>query len=310
MSSTLSAAAFALGLENLQGQAPIPDDVAATIERESLPSDEEPTKPAKTSNKGEKTTKPAKTSNKGKGAPKGEKKTSKPDEDKQESTPSASVFGAWSKQKIVAMTKKATAQRDAMQTAITNRVAALESAGQFVAVEWASIAKHISDDSFVRSLALLDGAIDIENLTRILPNYDKNKVIKTDYIQAKTVQKAVRMVHAFALRDLSKLDPYQQQVIVNALFNGDKLSMRGALASLSRMIECEGMSETLKSRASYTAGTAGAQASQVRELLRVLGLGTTVKGGRDDTLTVNEERAKVLRDIFAMGVEETEAEEA
>lgn len=298
MTANLSAAAFSLGLENLKGAATesLPADVQEAINRESLPADEAPSKPAK----GEKKPQGArKTTGKGKGTPKVEKPAEEPAR-----TPS--VFGTWSKQKIAANLKKATGQRDTMLVAVGNRVSALEKGGQFVAVEWAGITKAIKDDAFVRSLALLDGAIDIENLNRILPNYDKTKVVKTDYIQAKTVQKAIRMIHAFALRDFGKLDTYQTQVIHNALFNGDKLTMRGTLASLSRMVNCEGLNETLK-RAHYSAGTAGAQASQVRELLRVLGLGTTTKGAQNDTLTVNEERAKVLRDIFSMGeIEETE----
>lgn len=166
-----------------------------------------------------------------------------------------------------------------------------------VAVEWARIIPAVKDQSFVNSLALLNGALDVDGLVKVLPNHEGRG---TNYVQAKTVEKVVRMIHAFALRDLSKLDDYQQQVIFNALYNGDALSIRAAQASLSKRVQCEGLSETIKSRGSYTAGTACAQASQVREVLRVLGIAEVQKGKRDDVLKVNEARASVLREVFAM----------
>jgi polyhydroxyalkanoate synthesis regulator phasin len=173
-----------------------------------------------------------------------------------------------------------------------------------IAVEWARIIPAVKDSSFVNSLALLNGALDIDGLVKVLPNAETRG---TGYVQAKTVEKVVRMIHAFALRDLSKLDDYQQQVIFNALYNGDALSIRAAQASLSKRVMCEGLKETIKSRGSYTAGTATAQASQVREVLRVLGIAQVNKGKRDDVLTVNEQRASVLREVFSMGAEPVEA---
>jgi hypothetical protein len=166
-----------------------------------------------------------------------------------------------------------------------------------IAVEWARILPAVKDESFARSLAMLNGALDIDGLCKVIPNAEGRGA---NYVQAKTVEKVVKMVHAFALRDLSKLDPYQQQVVFNALYNGDALSIRAAQASLSKRVACEGLSETIKSRGSYTAGTATSQASQVRDVLRVLGIAEVNKGKRDDVLRINETRAQVLREVFAM----------
>ena len=175
-----------------------------------------------------------------------------------------------------------------------------------IAAEWARILPAVKDESFARSLAMLNGALDIDGLCKILPNAEGRGA---NYIQAKTTEKIVKMVHAFALRDLSKLDPYQQQVVYNALYNGDALSIRAAQASLSKRVACEGLSETIKSRGSYTTGTATSQASQVRDVLRVLGIAEVNKGKRDDVLKINEARAQVLREVFAMGEPEEMSEE-
>lgn len=193
--------------------------------------------------------------------------------------------------------------------AVKARVATLEAKkqqdpGTFIAVEWARITKHVQDPSFARSLAMLHGALDLGFLLRILPNVDTRG---ETYVQAKTVEKIVKMIHAFALRDLSKLDGYQQQVIFNALYNGDALTIRAAQASLSRRVSNEGLSETLKSRGTNTPGTATSQASQVREVLRLLGIAQVNKGARDDKLVMHEDKARVLREVFAT-VEDIETE--
>lgn len=214
-----------------------------------------------------------------------------------------------SRQKIVALRTKALKQRDTMIEKIASRVQYLTDNNQHVAAEWARIVKHINDDSFVNSLALLDGALDIAGFTDKLANVNKSD--RANYVQAKTVEKIVRMVHAFALRDLSKLDTYQQQVINNALHNAGDMSITACQASLSRRVECEGLREQIKSRASYTTGTASSQTGQVRDVLRVLGLAEVNKGKRGDVFKLNQARMNVLREIFDVAqVEESEESEA
>ena len=206
-------------------------------------------------------------------------------------------------QRIAQNLKVAQAQREQILGAVHARVATYTEANAKPPVEWARIEKAINDESFVKSLSMLNGALDIDALCANVRSTTKGP----NYVQAKTVEKTVRMVHAFALRDLSKLDNYQAQVIGVSLFNGGALSLTGAQASLSRRVAYDQGREQIKSRAGYTVGTASSQASQVREVLRVLGLAVVNKGKRDDTFTVNEARAQVLREVFALDAE-TESE--
>lgn len=195
--------------------------------------------------------------------------------------------------------------RDDLVQGIKTRTAKLAEQGQHIATEWARILRGIDGDNgqgFVNAVALLGDAIDTATLVRIVPNTVKTGD-RTGYVQAKTVEKIVNLVHTIAQGDLGKLSDYSAQVLHNALTNGDALSMRGALASLSRRVECEGLSETISKRANYSAGTASAQASQVRDALRILGLAQVSKGKRDDTFTLNPERVSKLREVFAMSFE-------
>lgn len=196
----------------------------------------------------------------------------------------------------------AQATRDQWVTTISARVQALTDAGQHVAVEWAGITKTISEPSFVNALAMLQasGSIECETLTRILGNAERTKVAKTEYVQAKTVQKIVNMVHTLAANDLHKLSDYTSQVLYAALHNGDALSIQGARASLSRRVSNVDLprGETVDKRAPYTPGTACSQASQVREVLRILGLAAVDKGRKSDVLELNPDRAQALRDLY------------
>jgi hypothetical protein len=47
----------------------------------------------------------------------------------------------------------------------------------------------------------------------------------------------------------------------------------------------------------------------VRDVLRVLGIAEVNKGKRDDVLRINETRAQVLREVFAMNEPEEMREE-
>lgn len=198
---------------------------------------------------------------------------------------------------------QALALRDAMVNAIDRRVTALTDAGTHVAVEWAIIRKGIAGDNgqgFVNALATLHGLIDVAPLVDMLPNHDAKGTPAVRYVQAKSVQKVVNALHALAGGTCDKMSAYTLQVLRAALDNGGAISLTGAQASLSRRI-AKPDAVTLTSRANYTPGTASAQASQVREVVRVLKLGDVNKGKRDDTLTLSEQALTKLRAVFAMG---------
>lgn len=186
-------------------------------------------------------------------------------------------------------------------SSIDRRVTRLTDTGRTVAVEWAKIRSSIENPGFVNALSVLmgTGSIDIEQLQRVMPNAD---VKGTGYVQAKTVQKCVNMVHTLAANDLHKLSDYTSQVLNAALHNGNALSIAGGLASLSKRVQGIDLpnNENVTSRADYTPGTASAQTSQVREVFRILGIAEVNKGKRGDTFTLNPARVEALRGLYAL----------
>lgn len=203
--------------------------------------------------------------------------------------------------------KIALALRDALVAAVSVRVEKLTTAGSHVAVEWAGITKTLQTEGFANQLALLNGGIDLAPLVRMLPLL-KGETVPVNYVQAKSVQKMLKVIDAFASQSGAAMGDYTVQVLYNALHNGGSLSLNGAQASLSRRVSNEGSSETLATRGNYTPGTASAQASQVREVVRVLGIGSTVKGKRNDTLTLDPARVEALRAILGIEAKSEEGE--
>lgn len=184
---------------------------------------------------------------------------------------------------------------------IDARVTKLQDRGEFVAVEWAIIKSTISAESFAVALAMLIGSqsIDTAPLSRMLP-LCKWETTRENYIQAKTVQKIVNLIHTLAANDLHKLSDYTSQVLYAALHNGDALSIPGALASLSKRVSNVDLpnGEQVTKRGSYSTGTASAQASQVRMLLGALGLAQVTKGKKGDTFVLDATRVQNLRALY------------
>lgn len=209
--------------------------------------------------------------------------------------------------------QRAIETRDALIAAVATRVEKIKGTGTdeapaIVAVEWSRITKIAQTEGFVAQLALLNGGIDLAPLIASIPKL-RSETPKEGYTQAKTVEKVMRVIDGLASRTSVSMGDYVTQVIYSALVNGGALSMNGALSSLSRRVSNEGNSEALPSRANYSPGTASAQASQVREVVRMTGLGTTTKGKRGDVLTLDPKRVEVLREVFALSEGDSEGGE-
>lgn len=200
----------------------------------------------------------------------------------------------------------ATETRDRIVAIIGARKQALIDAQQPVAIEWDRIVKNVSQPGFVNALAALHGFVSFDTLCDILPNHDKRAVVATRYVQAKTVEKVVNLTYALAGGTTDKMSAYTLQVVAGLLANAGALTITGAQATLSRRI-AKPDDVTLNSRANYTTGTAGAQASQVRDLLRVLGLAEVNKGKRDDRATLTPQAIEKLGALFAEDPDLTEA---
>lgn len=209
-----------------------------------------------------------------------------------------------SRNRITKNMQNAIAAQQALIAAVQTRVEKLKGSGTedapaHVAVEWARIVKIASTDGFAQQVALLKGGLSLDALITAIPRL-KTETDKLGYVQAKTVEKCLKVIDGFASRTSEAMGDYVAQVIFAALHNGGDLSLNGAQASLSRKVSNEGNSESLGTRSNYSPGTASAQASQVREVVRLLGLGSTVKGARNDVMHLDEKKVETLREIFAL----------
>lgn len=197
---------------------------------------------------------------------------------------------------------------DQLVAAVDRRVSKLEEKGEHIAVEWARIKKIAQTEGFNNQIALLNGALDFAPLLAAIPRL-KTETTPTGYVQAKTVEKILKVVDAFCVKSDDPLGTFIVQVVYTALHNGGALSLTGAQASLSRRVSNEGLSESIPHRAGYSPGTASSQASQVRCALAMLGLADIIKGKRDDVLHIKGERMPELRELFAMQGEGDEGDE-
>jgi hypothetical protein len=212
-------------------------------------------------------------------------------------------FGKRARQHVVNFKIAAEQEIETMRKLIATRVQTLIDNNQAVAAEWSRIDNTLSNESFPNALAVLMGArvIDVAGLVDIIGNTREQAASPAHYVQAKTVEKWCNMVFTLASNDLHKLSDYTSQVIFAALHNGSALSIDGARAALSKRCSRVDLPrrEEITNPANYTVGTASSQASQVRDLLRVLGLAAVNKGGRGDVFEIHPDKVAALRALYA-----------
>jgi hypothetical protein len=184
-----------------------------------------------------------------------------------------------------------------------------------ISIEWAgkdrnafapargSILNTLENVAFPNAIALLVGtkSIDPARLSRIIGN-DASMGKGDQFVAVKTLQKLVNLIFTLANGEIAQLSDYSSQILNNALSNGDALSIAGCLASLSRRVSSVDLpnQEQIGSKGRYSPGTAGAQTSQVRDALSILGLASITKGKQGDTMILNPERVGNLRALYAM----------
>lgn len=214
-----------------------------------------------------------------------------------------SAFAARARQLIVNHSVAAAQETETALELIAARVQTLRDNNQHVAAEWSRIESTMKNESFPKALAVLmgSGSIDFARFVDIIGNTRESAPTPAHYLQAKTAEKVVNMVFTLASNDLGKLSDYTSQVLFAALHNGSALSIDGARASLSK--RCARIDlprrEEITNPGRYSVGTASSQASQVREVFRVLGLATVNKGSRGDVFELNPARVSALRALYA-----------
>jgi hypothetical protein len=153
----------------------------------------------------------------------------------------------------------------------------------------------------VRQIAACGRAFDVEQVAKRLHVCTQGDT----YVAVKVAEKVCKFIDAVFSGNSARSTDYAVQVICNALDMGGSISINDALASLSRRVAPD--SASLKSRGSYTPGTAGAQASQIRMLALYLGFADVSKGKRNDILKIKADRMPELCELFATVPRATEA---
>jgi len=186
--------------------------------------------------------------------------------------------------------------------AVAERVQALRDAGEHVASEFKKIGELYNADgkhrgSFERAVETVKDQIDFDFLLRIIGKAKQDGANDSNYVQAKVIEKINKLIFALANRDMRALDRHTASLTVNAMLNG-KLSSKAAFATLVKVDFGEDITELLRERNNYTAGTGSTQLSSTKEAMRILGLSENPKGTKNADFTFTEEAKALLCERF------------
>jgi len=187
-------------------------------------------------------------------------------------------------------------------TSVTTRVQALLDAGEHVASEFKKINELYQPDgkhrtSFERAVEAVKDQIDFAFLLRIIGKAKQDGANDSNYVQAKVIEKINKLIFALANKDMRALDRHTASLTVNAMLNG-KLSSKAAFATLVKVEWGEDISELLRERNNYTAGTGSTQLSSTKEAMRILGLSDNSKGTKNADFTFTDEGKSLFCERF------------
>jgi hypothetical protein len=189
-----------------------------------------------------------------------------------------------------------------LAASITARVQLLVDAGEHVASEFKKINELYQPEgkhrgSFERAVETVKDQIDFEFLLKIIGKAQQSGANDSNYVQAKVIEKINKLIFALANKDMRACDRHTSSLMVNAMLNG-KLSSKAAFATLVKVEWGEDISEMLRERNSYTAGTGSTQLSSTKECMRILGLSDNPKGTKNADFTFTEEGKALFCERF------------
>lgn len=197
---------------------------------------------------------------------------------------------------------KATTIVNKLAASVSNRVQLLVDAGEHVASEFKKINELYQNDgkhrgSFERAVETVKDQIDFDLLLKIIGKAKQDGANDSNYVQAKVIEKINKLIFALANKDLRATDNHTRSLMVNAMLNG-KLSSKAAFATLVKVEWGDDISEMLRERNNYTAGTGSTQLSSTKETMRILGLSANAKGTKNADFTFTEEGQALFCERF------------
>jgi hypothetical protein len=189
-----------------------------------------------------------------------------------------------------------------LAAAVAARIADLVAAGEHVAAEFKKINELYAPEgknrtSFENAVDTVKDVIDFDFLLKIIGKANQTGANDSNYVQAKVIEKINKLIFALANRDMRSLDRHTASLMVNAMLNG-KLTSKAAFATLVKIEWGEEISEMLKERNNYTAGTGSTQLSSTKEAMRILGLSENPKGTKNADFTFTDDAKALFTERF------------
>ena len=189
-----------------------------------------------------------------------------------------------------------------LAASVAGRVQVLLDAGEHVASEFKKINELYQPEgkhrgSFERAVEAVKDQIDFDFLLKIIGKAKQDGANDSNYVQAKVIEKINKLIFALANNDLRATDNHTRSLMVNAMLNG-KLSSKAAFATLVKVEWGEDISEMLRERNNYTAGTGSTQLSSTKETMRILGLSINPKGTKNADFCFTDEGQALFCERF------------
>lgn len=189
-----------------------------------------------------------------------------------------------------------------LATAVAARVQLLVDAGEHVASEFKKINELYQPDgkhraSFERAVESVKDQIEFDFLLKIIGKHKQDGANDSNYVQAKVIEKINKLIFALANKDMRATDNHTRSLMVNAMLNG-KLSSKAAFATLVKVEWGDEITEMLRERNGYTAGTGSTQLSSTKETMRILGLSDNPKGTKNADFTFTDEGKALFCERF------------
>lgn len=204
--------------------------------------------------------------------------------------------------------------------AVTARVQFLRDNSLVVSSEFKGIIDHLdpqgsSYKGFVRSIEQCNARVSFNTLTSIIGKAKPARGNDADYVQAKVVEKIIKLVKGIGFNDFRILDNHTRSLLINTTINAQRITSKVAFATLVK-VEFDALDNQdfrMKARNNYTAGTGSTQLSSSREMMRIMGLSDSAKGKRDADFTFTDDAQALFNERFEAiakltGAEQGEAE--
>lgn len=177
--------------------------------------------------------------------------------------------------------------------AVSARVQTLRDNNEHVASEFKKILEHYAPEgkhyrSFVACVETVRDHIDFDQLLKIIGKAKMQGANDAQYMQAKVIEKVNKFITGLGQKDFRLLDNHSRSLVINAMLNGKRLTSKAAFATLVKIEWGEDISEILRARNNYTAGTGSTQLSSTKEMMRILKLSDGIKGAKNAEFAFNE----------------------